>query len=121
MDFTPGIFRMDITSFAPGYQGKRKRATIANQLGLYLTMYSPIQMAADMPEHYERHMDAFQFIKDVPVDWSESRYLDAEPGDYIVVARKDRNSENWFVGGVTNEEARDYELRFDFLPGRCGI
>lgn len=116
MDFTPGIFRMDITSFAPGYQGKRKRATIANQLGLYLTMYSPIQMAADMPEHYERHMDAFQFIKDVPVDWSESRYLDAEPGDYIVVARKDRNSENWFVGGVTNEEARDYELRFDFLP-----
>ncbi len=116
MDFTPGIFRMDITSFAPGYQGKRKRATIANQLGLYLTMYSPIQMAADMPEHYERHMDAFRFIKDVPVDWSRSVYLDAEPGEYIVVARKDKNSGNWYVGGVTDENSRDYDLQFDFLP-----
>ena len=116
MDFTPGIFRMDITSFAPGYQGKRKRATIPNQLALYLTMYSPVQMAGDLPEHYERHMDAFQFIKDVPVDWSRSVYLDAEPGDYLVVARRDRNSPDWYVGGVTNEEARDYTLRFGFLP-----
>lgn len=116
MDFTPGIFRMDITSFAPGYQGKKKRATISNQLALYLTMYSPIQMAADMPEHYEEHPDAFQFIKDVPVDWSRSVYLDAEPGDYIVVARKDRNSPDWYVGGVTNSDARDYTVKFDFLP-----
>lgn len=116
MDFTPGIFRMDITSFAPGYQGKRKRATIPNQLALYLTMYSPVQMAGDLPEHYDRHMDAFQFIKDVPVDWSRSIYLDAEPGDYLVVARRDRNSPDWYVGGVTNEEARDHTLRFGFLP-----
>ena len=116
MDFTPGIFRMDITSFAPGYQGKKKRATISNQLALYLTMYSPIQMAADMPEHYEEHPDAFQFIKDVPVDWSRSVYLDAEPGDYIVVARKDRNSPDWYVGGVTGSDARDYTVKFDFLP-----
>lgn len=116
MDFTPGIFRMNITEFAPGYQGKKKRATICNQLALYLTMYSPVQMAGDLPEHYERHIDAFQFIKDVPVDWSRSEYLDAEPGDYIVVARKDRNGPDWYVGGVTNEEARDYTLRFGFLP-----
>lgn len=116
MDFTPGIFRMDITSFAPGYQGKKKRATISNQLALYLTMYSPIQMAADMPEHYEEHPDAFQFIKDVPVDWSRSVYLDAEPGDYIVVARMDKNSPDWYVGGVTNSDARDYTVKFDFLP-----
>lgn len=116
MDFTPGIFRMDITSFAPGYQGKKKRATISNQLALYLTMYSPVQMAGDLPEHYERHIDAFQFIKDVPVDWSRSVYLDAEPGDFIVVARKDRNSSDWYVGGVTNEDAREYILGFGFLP-----
>lgn len=116
MDFTPGIFRMDITSFAPGYQGKKKRATISNQLALYLTMYSPVQMAGDLPEHYERHIDAFQFIKDVPVDWSRSVYLDAEPGDFIVVARKDRNSSDWYVGGVTNEDAREYRLDFGFLP-----
>lgn len=119
MDFTPGIFRMDITSFAPGYQGKKKRATIANQLALYVTMYSPLQMAADMPEHYEAHMDAFQFIKDVPVDWKKSLYLDAEPGEFIVAARCDRNSDAWYIGGVTDENARDYTLSFDFLtPGK---
>ena len=116
MDFTPGIFKMDITSFAPGNQGKKKRATIANQLALYVTMYSPLQMAADMPEHYEAHMDAFRFIKDVPVDWKKSVYLDAEPGEYIVVARQDKKSDAWYVGGVTNEDARDYTLEFGFLP-----
>ena len=116
MDFTPGIFKMDITSFAPGNQGKKKRATIANQLALYVTMYSPLQMAADMPEHYEAHMDAFRFIKDVPVDWKKSVYLDAEPGEYIVVARQDKKSDAWYVGGVTNEDSRDYTLEFDFLP-----
>lgn len=114
MDFTPGIFRMDMSSFAPGNK-KHKRATIANQLALYLTMYSPLQMAADMPEHYAEKMDAFQFIKDVPVDWSESRYIDAEPGEFITVARKDKNSDNWFAGGVTNQDARDTELKLDFL------
>lgn len=116
MDFTPGIFKMDITSFAPGNQGTKKRATIANQLALYVTMYSPLQMAADMPEHYEAHMDAFRFIKDVPVDWKKSVYLDAEPGEYIVVARQDKKSEAWYVGGVTNQDARDYEISFCFLP-----
>ena len=116
MDFTPGIFRMKITDFAPGGQGKQKRATIPNQLALYLTIYSPLQMAADMPEHYQKHMDAFQFIKDVPVDWSKSVYLDAEPGDFIVVARKDKGSDAWYVGGVTDENARNYTLDYNFLP-----
>lgn len=117
MDFTPGIFRMDIGSFVPG-ANEHKKATVANQLALYLTMYSPLQMAADLPEHYAEKADAFQFIKDVPVDWSKSRYLDAEPGEFIVVARKDKNSDNWYAGGVTNGEARDYDLKFDFLePG----
>lgn len=114
MDFTPGVFRMDITSFAPGYQGKKKIATIANQLALYVTMYSPLQMAADMPEHYAEKLDAFQFIKDVPVEWKRSIYLDGEPGDYIVAARLDKNSDNWFVGGVAND-SKDYTLRLDFL------
>lgn len=116
MDFTPGIFRMKITDFAPGGQGRQKRATIPNQLALYLTMYSPLQMAADMPEHYQKHMDAFQFIKDVPVDWSKSIYLDAEPGEFIVVARKDKGSDAWYVGGVTDENVRDYTLDYNFLP-----
>ena len=116
MDFTPGIFRMDMSSFAPG-NGNRKHATIANQLALYLTMYSPLQMAADMPEHYAEKMDAFRFIKDVPVDWSESRYIDAEPGEFIVVARKDKNSDDWYAGGVANY-ARSYRLPLNFLtPG----
>lgn len=115
MDFTPGIFRTDLSTFAPGNKSK-KRATTANQLALYVTMYSPLQMAADLPEHYAEKADAFQFIKDVPVDWSESHYLDAEPGEFIVAARKDKNSDEWYVGGVTNGDARDYKLDFDFLP-----
>lgn len=115
MDFTPGIFRTDLSTFAPGNTSK-KRATTANQLALYVTMYSPLQMAADLPEHYAEKPDAFQFIKDVPVDWSESRYLDAEPGEYIVAARRDKNADAWYVGGVNGDEARDYELSFGFLP-----
>lgn len=114
MDFTPGIFKMNFSTFAPG-NTEHKRATIANQLALYMTMYSPLQMAADMPEHYAEKMDAFQFIKDVPVDWSESRYLDAEPGEYIIVARKDKNSDNWFAGGVANADGHSDTLRLDFL------
>lgn len=118
MDFTPGIFRMDIGTFVPG-SNEHKNATVANQLGVYMTMYSPLQMAADLPEHYAEKMDAFQFIKDVPVDWSKSRYIDAEPGEFIIVARKDKNSQNWFAGGITNEEARDTQLKLDFLsPGK---
>ena len=116
MDFTPGIFHTDL-SFAPG-NTEHKRATTANQLALYVTMYSPLQMAADFPEHYAEKPDAFEFIKEVPVDWSESRYLDAEPGEYIIVARRDKKSDNWYVGGVTNADERTYPLSFDFLePG----
>lgn len=114
MDYTPGIFRMDISSFVPGHNSK-VLSTLANQLALYVTLYSPLQMAADMPEHYEQYIDAFQFIVDVPVEWSESRYLAAEPGDYVVIARKDKNSEAWYVGGVSDDNARTMPLAFDFL------
>ncbi len=118
MDYTPGIFCMDISTFSPGNRSK-VNATLCNQLALYVTMYSPLQMAADLPEHYEKYMDAFQFIKDVAVDWDDSRYLAAEPGAYIVAARRAKGRSEWFVGGVTNEEARTMELAFDFLdPGR---
>lgn len=114
MDYTPGIFRMDISSFVPGHNSK-VLSTLANQLALYVTLYSPLQMAADMPEHYEQYIDAFQFIVDVPVEWSESRYLAAEPGDYVVIARKDKNSESWYIGGVSDDNARTMPLSFDFL------
>ncbi|MCM1029578.1 MAG: glycoside hydrolase family 97 protein [Pseudoflavonifractor sp.] len=114
MDFTPGIFRTDIGSFVPG-SNEHKLATTANQLGVYLTMYSPLQMAADLPDHYMEKADAFQFIKDVPVDWSKSIYLGAEPGEYIVVARRDKNSPDWYVGGVANEPT-DFTVDFSFLP-----
>lgn len=113
MDYTPGIFVMDLKTFAPN--GSKVNATIANQLALYLTMYSPLQMAADLPEHYARFMDAFQFIKDVAVDWQKSRYLLAEPGDYIVVARQAKGSGKWFAGGVTDENRRTLEFPLDFL------
>ena len=116
MDFTPGIFEMNLSSFADN--GSRVNATIANQLGVYVTMYSPLQMAADLPEHYERHMDAFQFIKDVAVDWSESRYLMAEPGDYVVIARKAKGTGQWFLGGVVDEQRRSFDIPLSFLePG----
>ena len=116
MDFTPGIFEMDLSTFADN--NSHVNATIANQLGLYVTMYSPLQMAADLPEHYQPHMDAFQFIKDVAVDWSESRYLMAEPGDYIIIARKAKNSGQWFMGGVVDEQGRNFDVPLSFLePG----
>lgn len=114
MDYTPGIFVTDMKQINPNSAG-HVNSTIARQLALYVTMYSPLQMAADYPEHYERYMDAFQFIKDVPVDWQESRYLEAEPGQYITVARKDKNSENWFVGCTSGENGHRSELKFDFL------
>lgn len=117
MDFTPGIFRTDLSTFVPG-STEKKKATTANQLALYVTMYSPLQMAADMPEHYSEKMDAFQFIKDVPVDWSRSIYLDADPGEFIVAAREGKASDSWFVGGVNADTARDYALNLGFLnPG----
>lgn len=114
MDYTPGIFVMDVAELNPG-NNSHVNSTLANQLALYVTMYSPLQMAADIPEHYAKYMDAFQFIKDVAVDWDESRYLMAEPGEYIVVARKAKGTEKWFVGGVTNESGRTAELAMDFL------
>ncbi|MDD5870585.1 MAG: glycoside hydrolase family 97 protein [Bacteroidales bacterium] len=113
MDYTPGIFCMDLSTFCDN--DSKVNSTLCNQLALYVTLYSPLQMAADMPEHYERYIDAFQFIKDVAVDWDDSKYLAAEPGEYIVAARKEKGGERWFVGGVTNEEARTMPVAFDFL------
>ena len=118
MDYTPGIFVMDVAEVNPGNHS-HVNATLANQLALYVTMYSPLQMAADLPEHYEKYMDAFRFIEDVALDWEESRYLLAEPGDYIVVARKAKDTGEWFVGGVTDENRRTVTLPFDYLdPGK---
>lgn len=114
MDYTPGIFEMDIAKLNPG-NNSHVNTTLANQLGLYVVMYSPLQMAADLPENYNRFLDAFQFIKDVPVEWSTSKYLEAEPGYYITTARKDKNSNNWFVGNVNGLKARTSTISLDFL------
>jgi alpha-glucosidase len=118
MDYTPGIFEMDIQKINPG-NTSHVNATIANQLALYVTMYSPLQMAADLPENYNRFPDAFQFIKDVAVDWDESKYLEAEPGEYITVARKAKGNSNWFIGNVCGEKGFTSKITFDFLePGK---
>ncbi len=114
MDYTPGIFDTQLT-FLDREDKSFVHTTLAKQLALYLTMYSPLQMAADLPENYEKHMDAFQFIKDVPVDWDESKYIEAEPGDYITVARKGKGTNNWFVGGITDENPRTANFALDFL------
>ncbi len=115
MDYTPGIFEQDMSKLNPG-DHSRMRHTIGNQLGLYVVMYSPLQMAADLPEHYERFMDAFQFIKDVDVDWLQSRYLLAEPGSHIVTARESKREPGvWYVGGVTDENERVVTFPLDFL------
>lgn len=114
MDYTPGIFEMDISKLNPN-NNSHVNTTLANQLGLYITMYSPLQMAADLPENYNRFLDAFQFIKDVPVEWSESKYLEAEPGYYITIARKDKNSNNWFVGNNNGFNSRTSTISLDFL------
>ena len=114
MDYTPGIFDMDMTVVNPGGKG-HVNSTLARQLGLYVTMYSPLQMAADVPEVYNRYMDAFQFIKDVAVDWDESRYLEAEPGQYIVAARRAKGTDKWFVGCTAGEQGHESTLALDFL------
>lgn len=114
MDYTPGIFEMDISKMNPENKS-HVNSTIANQLALYVTMYSPLQMAADTPENYNRFPDAFQFIKDVAVDWSESKYIEAEPGDFITVARKAKGTNNWFVGNVNGETPRTSNIDFSFL------
>ena len=119
MDYTPGIFVQDLASVTEGRNNSWVNATIANQLALYVTMSSPLQMAADLPEHYEQFMDAFQFIKDVDIDWLQSKYLLAEPGEYVVVARQGKKNGQWFVGGVTDDNKRTLEVPFSFLaPGK---
>ncbi len=118
MDYTPGIFEFDLSTFTPGNNSKIA-STIPGQLALYVTMYSPLQMAADLPEHYEKHLDAFQFIKDVPVEWERSVYLEAEPMEYVTIARKDKNSDEWYVGSTAGTSDRDSNISLDFLdPGR---
>ncbi len=114
MDYTPGIFEIKMSSYDPS-KTEQVHTTLAKQLALYVTMYSPLQMAADLPENYEKYLDAFQFIKDVPADWQTSKYLEAEPGDYLTVVRKDKNSESWFLGAITDENPRNTEIKLDFL------
>ncbi|MFV0365352.1 MAG: glycoside hydrolase family 97 C-terminal domain-containing protein, partial [Mangrovibacterium sp.] len=118
MDYTPGIFTMDVSQYNPNNHSW-VNSTIANQLALYVTMYSPLQMAADLPETYEKFMDAFQFIKDVAVDWDETHYLEAEPGKYLTIARKEKGADNWFVGNVCDENGFDSKISFDFLESGC--
>ena len=118
MDYTPGIFDTKL-EFMGDLPHGQVQTTLCKQLALYVTLYSPLQMAADLVENYEKHMDAFQFIKDVAVDWDDSKYLEAEPGDYITAARKAKGTSNWFVGGITDENARTSNFTLDFLePGK---
>ena len=113
MDYTPGIFVTRLKEWSDNTSWAR--ITIAGSLALYVTMYSPLQMAADLPEHYERFDDAFQFIRDVACDWDDSRYLEAEPADYITVARKAKGTPNWFIGGKCDEQGHKSVIRLDFL------
>jgi hypothetical protein len=115
MDYTPGIFEIKMNVYDPK-KTEQVHTTLAKQLALYVTMYSPLQMAADLPENYEKYADAFQFIKDVATDWTESKYLQAEPGDYLTVVRKAKGSDNWFLGAITDENARKSSVSLDFLP-----
>ncbi len=115
MDYTPGLFQTDLSYYGEGKDSKAG-TTLARQLSLYLTMPSPLQMACDLPENYERFLDAFQFIKDVPVDWADSKYLEAEPNRYITVARLDKNSDDWYVGAITDENGRTATIDLSFLP-----
>ena len=114
MDYTPGIFEMDIAKLNPN-NNSHVNATLANQLGLYVVMYSPLQMAADLPDNYNRFLDAFQFIKDVPVEWATTKYLEAEPGYYVTIARKDKKSNNWYVGNSNGYNSRAASVNLDFL------
>jgi len=114
MDYTPGVFEMDISKINPN-NNSHVNSTLANQLALYVTMYSPLQMAADLPENYNRFLDAFKFIKDVALDWDQSKYLEAEPGQYLTIARKTKSKSSWFVGNVNGESPRTSTIEFDFL------
>lgn len=114
MDYTPGIFEIKMNAYDPAKK-EQVHTTIAKQLALYVTLYSPLQMAADLPENYEKYPDAFQFIKDVALDWDDTKILEAEPGDYITIARKEKGSSNWFLGAITDENARNATISLDFL------
>jgi glucan 1,4-alpha-glucosidase len=121
MDYTPGVFEMDISKINPNNKS-HCNSTLANQLALYVTMYSPLQMAADLPENYNRFPEAFQFIKDVALDWEDSKYLEAEPGQFITVARKAKGTSRWFVGNVNGETPRTSNVLFNFLePGKTYV
>lgn len=115
MDYTPGIFEADFSNYG-GTNRKKRSSTLVKQLALYVTMYSPLQMAADLYQSYEKRLDAFQFIKDVAVDWDHTYILEAEPGDYITIARKARGKNEWYVGGITDENAREAVIDLSFLP-----
>jgi hypothetical protein len=116
MDYTPGIFNIQFKEFKTDPNNTNQvHTTLAKQLALYVTLYSPVQMAADLPEHYEKNMAAFQFIKDVAVDWDETKVLNAEIGDYLTYARKAKGTNNWFIGSITDENRRNLVLKFDFL------
>jgi hypothetical protein len=118
MDYTPGIFKIKMNYYNPDKK-EQVHTTLAKQLALYVTMFSPLQMAADLPENYEAHLDAFQFIKDVAVDWDDTKVLEAEPGDYVVTARKAKGKQSWFLGAITDEQARNFSLPLNFLlPGK---
>jgi hypothetical protein len=113
MDFTPGIFKLQ--GYAASAPQRSVHSTLTKQLALYVTIYSPVEMVADLPENYEARPDAFQFIKDVPVDWDDTKILEAEPGDYVTIARKEKGKDNWFIGAITDENARTETIRLDFL------
>lgn len=115
MDYTPGIFQTDLTYYNTG-GNQRVNTTLAKQLAYYVTMYSPLQMAADIPDNYDRFLDAFQFIKDVPLDWDATYVQEAEPGEYVTIARKAKNKNEWYVGGITNENSRTATIDFSYLP-----
>ena len=115
MDYTPGLFETRLATYGEGKTGQAM-TTLARQLALYVTMASPLQMACDLPQNYERFPDAFQFIEDVPLDWADTRYLEAEPYEYITVARRDKNSDDWYVGAITDDRARDARIDLGFLP-----
>jgi len=114
MDYTPGFFHFQLNQYDAS-RTTRVKTTLAKQLALYVTMYSPLQMAGDFPENFDKHLDAFQFIKDVPVDWDDTKVLEAEPGDFITTARKQKGKENWFIGAITDENARKTTIKLDFL------
>lgn len=115
MDYTPGIFETRMSTYDPK-KTEVVHTTVAKQLALYVTLYSPLQMAADLPENYEKRLDVFQFIRDVPVDWDDTRILQAAVGDYITTARRQKGTQNWFLGSITDENARNFSVKLDFLP-----